>query len=107
MTPHLAIVTGGTRGIGFAIARAIVAAGGRVMITGRDQRGVDAAVKQLQSAAAGDSTRVFGAAVDVRDNNAVVQLVALAAMKLGGVNDLINNAGVGAFTDVASMTDEA
>ena len=107
MTPPLAIVTGGTRGIGFAIARAIVAAGGRVMITGRDQRGVDAAVKQLQSAAAGDSTRVFGAAVDVRDNNAVVQLVALAAMKLGGVNVLINNAGVGAFTDVASMTDEA
>ena len=106
MTSHLAIVTGGTRGIGYAIAHAILAAGGRVMITGRDQRGVDAAVRTLQASAGGDATRAFGAAVDVRDKNAVVQLVALAAMKLGGVNVLINNAGVGAFTDVASMTDE-
>ena len=106
MTPHLAIVTGGTRGIGYAIAHAILAAGGRVMITGRDQRGVDAAVKTLQASAGGDATRAFGAAVDVRDKNAVVQLVALAAMKLGGVNVLVNNAGVGVFTDVASTTDE-
>jgi gluconate 5-dehydrogenase len=53
MTPHLAIVTGGTRGIGYAIAHAILAAGGRVMITGRDQRGVDAAVRTLQAAAGG------------------------------------------------------
>ena len=106
VTPHLAIITGGTRGIGYAIAHAILAAGGRVMITGRDQRGVDAAVKKLTAESAGkDTTRVFGAAVDVRDKNAVVQLVALAAARMGGVNVLVNNAGVGAFGDVASMTD--
>ena len=107
MNPYLAIVTGGTRGIGYAIAQAIVAAGGRVMITGRDQRGVDSAVKQLQNAGPGDATRVFGAAVDVRDKDAVVQLMSSAAAKLGGINVLVNNAGVGVFTDVASMTDKA
>lgn len=106
MSSHRAIVTGGTRGIGYAIAHAMLAAGGRVMITGRDQRAVDAAVKTLAAAASGDASRITGAAVDVRDRKAVDALVVTAAMTLGGVNVLINNAGVGAFNEVATMTDE-
>jgi len=99
-----AIVTGATKGIGFAIAHAILAAGGRVMITGRDQAGVDRAVRTLQKDA-GDPQRVAGLAIDVRDRPAVERLVAETAARFGGFNVLVNNAGVGVMEDVAVMTD--
>jgi len=100
-----AIVTGGSRGIGLAIARAIVAEGGSVMMTGRDAARLDLAVHDLQRAA-GDAKRVCGAAVDVRDLPAVRRLVADTARQFGGVDTLINNAGVGAFVEVAAMSDD-
>ena len=98
-----AIVTGATKGIGFAIAHAILAAGGRVMITGRDQAGVDRAVRTLQKDV--DLQRVAGLAIDVRDRPAVDRLVAETAARFGGFNVLVNNAGVGVMEDVAVMTD--
>ena len=99
-----AIVTGGTKGIGYAIARTVLASGGRVMITGRSQAGVDQAVRTL-SASATDKSSVAGAAVDVRDRKATDALVADAARRFGGLDLLVNNAGVGQFSDVASMSD--
>ena len=99
-----AIVTGGSRGIGFAIAEAIVKAGGQVAITGRDRARVDAAVSKLQ--AHGAAANVAGANVDVRERRAVDAFVADTASRFGGLDTLVNNAGVGAFADVASMTDE-
>lgn len=99
-----AIVTGGSRGIGFAIAKAIVDAGGKVMITGLDARRLNQAVQELGEA--GQATRAEGAAVDVRDRAAVRKLVDETVRKFGGLDLLVNNAGVGAFADVASMTDE-
>jgi NAD(P)-dependent dehydrogenase (short-subunit alcohol dehydrogenase family) len=99
-----AIVTGGTKGIGYAIARTVLASGGRVMITGRSQAGVDQAVRTL-SASATDKSSVAGTAVDVRDRKATDALVADAARRFGGLDLLVNNAGVGQFSDVASMSD--
>ncbi len=99
-----AIVTGGTRGIGFAVAKAIAAAGGRVMITGRKQADIDRAVRELSSAGV-DSGAVAGAAVDVRDRQAIDALVADTSTRFGGLDLLVNNAGVGHFADVASMSD--
>jgi 3-oxoacyl-[acyl-carrier protein] reductase len=101
---HRAIVTGGSHGIGYAIAGAILADGGRVMITGRNRGRLDAAAKSLTQAS-GDASRIVTAAVDVRDRAAVDRMVADAAAKLDGLDVLVNNAGVGAFADVASMTD--
>lgn len=102
---HTAIVTGATRGIGHAIARAILDDGGRVMITGRDADGVADAIARLRERA-GDPARVAGEAVDVRDRAAVDALVEDTVRHFGSINTLINNAGVGLFTDVDKTTDE-
>lgn len=98
---HTAIVTGGTRGIGRAIAEAILAEGGRVMVTGRDESRLARAVAELEAHAAG---RVAGAVVDVRDRASVESLMEHAAKRFGGFNALVNNAGVGRFVDVSEMT---
>ena len=99
-----AIVTGGTRGIGRAIAKALLADGGYVMITGVDPQRLDVAVRSL-AAEIGDADRILGAAVDVRDRGLVDQLVADTARRFGGLDTLINNAGIGVFGDVATMSD--
>ncbi len=100
-----AIVTGGSRGIGLAIARALAAAGDSVMITGRDSGHLARAVRTLRGAATGQAI-IESAAVDVRDRAAVTKLVADTAKRFGGLDTLVNNAGVGVFTNVASMSDE-
>jgi NAD(P)-dependent dehydrogenase (short-subunit alcohol dehydrogenase family) len=98
------IVTGGTRGIGRAVAEALVVGGDQVMITGRDQARVDEAVTAV-GRQVGDRSRIAGVASDIRDRASVDALVAETARRFGGVDALINNAGVGVFTEVASMTD--
>ncbi|HEY6359186.1 MAG TPA: SDR family oxidoreductase [Vicinamibacterales bacterium] len=103
---YTALVTGGTRGIGLAIARGLVATGGRVMITGRDETSVAAAVRALDPGGPA-APRVCGRAADVRDRAAMDRVVAETVERFGGLNVLVNNAGVGVFTDVASMTDDA
>lgn len=100
-----AIVTGGTRGIGRAIAKAILADGGAVTITGVNPQRLDIAVRSL-AAEIGDADRVAGEAVDVRDRAAVDRMVVEAARRFGGLDVLVNNAGVGVFGEVASMTDD-
>jgi len=100
-----AIVTGATKGIGYGIAEAILKSGGRVMITGRDTEGVDAAVLRLGAHAATPGW-VVGMAVDVRDRTRVDELVEHVIRQFGSVNVLINNAGVGHFTSVEQTTDE-
>lgn len=102
---YRAMVTGGTKGIGRAIAGAIVGAGGRVMITGRDRARVDAAVQSLASEA-GDPERVAGSVADVRDRAAVDRTVAETVTRFGGLDTLINNAGIGIFKEVTSMSDD-
>jgi NAD(P)-dependent dehydrogenase (short-subunit alcohol dehydrogenase family) len=105
LTLHTAIVTGGTRGIGYGIADALVTAGAKVMITGRDAGRVTDAVGRL-AARAEDKTRVLGRAVDVRERAAVDALVAHTVQEFGPLNTLINNAGVGLFTEVEKTTDD-
>ena len=102
---HTAIVTGGTRGIGYGIADALLRAGAKVMITGRDAGRVADAVARLGTHADGKG-RVLGRAVDVRQRAAVDGLVAETVSEFGSLNTLINNAGVGLFAEVEKTTDE-
>ena len=99
-----AIVTGGSRGIGRALANAIVSDGGRVMIRGLDKRRVDDAVARLGQEA-GAPPRGAGAAVDVREKSAVEALMTETARRFGDFDTLVNNAGVGVFSEVAATTD--
>ena len=100
-----AVVTGGTRGIGFAIAEAMVKAGGKVLITGRDESRVNAAVAGLKKSVSAGG-QVAGATADVRDSAAVRAAIDQASATFGSLDTLVNNAGVGVFRDVQSLTDD-
>jgi NAD(P)-dependent dehydrogenase (short-subunit alcohol dehydrogenase family) len=95
----IALVTGGSKGIGLAIANALAASGARVAITGRDQAALDRAVK-----AAPDGTTIRGIRADVQDHVDATRAVEEAVNAFGGLDILINNAGVGAFVNVADMS---
>jgi NAD(P)-dependent dehydrogenase (short-subunit alcohol dehydrogenase family) len=92
-----ALVTGGSRGIGFAIARALAAAGTSVAITGRDPAALDAARNELGGQA-------MALQADVQSEPEAARAVADTAQRFGGLDLLVNNAGVGLFAAVAEMT---
>ena len=99
----VALVTGGSRGIGLAIARALVAEGVQVAITGRSSAHLSAARPKIEAAGPG-AVETFQA--DVRRYDEVQGAIAATVARFGGLDILVNNAGVGVFTDVASMTPE-
>ena len=84
-----AIVTGGSRGIGKAIARALLDEGVRVVIAARDRGQVDQAARDLAAATGGE---VHGLTVDTRDDASVDALVADAVETLGGLDIVVNAA---------------
>jgi NAD(P)-dependent dehydrogenase (short-subunit alcohol dehydrogenase family) len=99
----VAIVTGGSRGIGRAIAAALLAEGAAVVITGLDERRLDEARAAL--APRGDGGRRLQAVrADVRDAASAERLVADAVNRFGGLDILVNNAGLGVFASVADMS---
>ena len=100
---RVALVTGGSRGIGFAIAHALVAEGVQVAVTGRDAAHLSAARPKLE--AAGPSG-VETLQADVRNYDEVSRAIGATVARFGGLDILINNAGVGIFGNVASMTPE-
>src|SRR5207302_8037936 len=87
-----AIVTGGTKGIGRGIAEALVREGVAVCISARHQAEIDEAVEQLNQLSLG---RAIGFRCDVREFDQVRQLINHTVKELGGLDILINNAGIG------------
>ena len=88
----VAVVTGGSRGIGLAIARALAAEACDVIISGRKPPALEQAVAAIGRG--GGSGRIFGVECDVRDNEAVAQLFATAMKEFGRLDILVNNAGI-------------
>jgi 3-oxoacyl-[acyl-carrier protein] reductase len=94
----IAIITGGSKGIGFAIAKAFVARGMQVVISARKE-------DELQKAAAalGGGEKVHAIAADVRKAADAERLVTQSVQRFGGVDVLVNNAGIGRFANVAEL----
>ena len=93
------IVTGGSKGIGLAIARAFLDRGMQVTITGRSERPLRAAADRLGSAGS-----VHAVTADVRDPAEARRAIDETVARFGGVDVLVNNAGVGRFANVADMS---
>jgi NAD(P)-dependent dehydrogenase (short-subunit alcohol dehydrogenase family) len=101
-----AIVTGGTRGIGRAIAKVLLDAGAGVLICGRSEESLRKAVASLGAETGG---KVQGKLADVRNSEDVVALFQfvddwIGAEQLGALGILVNNAGVGIYRSVAELT---
>src|SRR6476469_8065432 len=98
----VSIVTGGSKGIGLAIARAFLERGMQVAISARNAEDLDHAATAL-----GGGDRLLRVQADVRDASDAQRLVDETVRRFGGLDVLVNNAGVGRFAPVAEMTLEA
>ncbi len=99
----VAVVTGGSRGIGLAIARALVAEGVKVSVTGLSDAHLSAARSKIESAG---PSAVETLRADVRRSDDIERAINATVGRFGGLDILVNNAGVGLFADVADMTHE-
>jgi NAD(P)-dependent dehydrogenase (short-subunit alcohol dehydrogenase family) len=97
MHGKVALVTGGSRGIGFAIAQMLMQEGAAVVVTGTSEARLSAAREQLGP----EATAVR---MDVRDYGAVEAGVKAVIDRFGGLDVLVNNAGVGIFKAVADTS---
>ena len=93
----VALVTGGSRGIGYSVAQALLKEGSSVVITGTD----DARLKAARDAL---GARVTAVRADVRDYGEVEAAIKHAVDQFGGIDILVNNAGIGIFRAVAEMS---
>jgi NAD(P)-dependent dehydrogenase (short-subunit alcohol dehydrogenase family) len=97
-----AVVTGSTRGIGRAIAEELAKAGAKIVITGTRAPDVERVAAEMGATGAA----ALGFACDVRRYDEVQALMDFAADKAGGLDILINNAGIGLFAPISEMSPE-
>ena len=101
-TGTIALVTGGSRGIGLAIARALIEIGARVAITATSDDTLRAGAAELETVAGGDA--VLPIRADVQQQQQVEHAIDTVVRRFGGLDVLVNNAGVGIFRSVTDMT---
>jgi NAD(P)-dependent dehydrogenase (short-subunit alcohol dehydrogenase family) len=94
-----AIVSGGTKGIGRAVAGGLLEAGFRVAFSARTAADVKKASEDLEK-----KGEVLGVVADVRDPDACAGLVDQAVRRFGGLDLLVNNAGIGRFAPIHEMS---
>lgn len=98
-----AIVTGGTAGIGLAIAEALLVRGHGAFICGRDSARLEFALRRLGQVG---ETRVAGAPCDVRSLSSVQSMTSAAEKRFGRIDALINCAGIAFITPFEDVTSE-
>jgi NAD(P)-dependent dehydrogenase (short-subunit alcohol dehydrogenase family) len=95
----LAVITGGNSGIGLATAKMFIAEGAKVIITGRNQKNIDEALKEL-----GDNA--VGILADTANLTHTNNLVKQITEKFGKVDVLFVNAGIAKFASIEQITEE-
>lgn len=101
LSEKVAVVTGSTKGIGRAVAEALLDAGASVVVSSRTGADVERVTSELGEEAPG---RVWGRTCDVRNPSQCEALVNGAAEHFGRLDVLVNNAGVGRFAPVPEMS---
>jgi 3-oxoacyl-[acyl-carrier protein] reductase len=99
----VAIVTGGTKGIGRGIAEALVRENVNVCISARSRNEIDETVRDLRTLGKGTAT---GIVCDVRIHAQIKSLLELTVLEFGGLDILVNNAGIGIFATVEETLPE-
>jgi 3-oxoacyl-[acyl-carrier protein] reductase len=102
----VAIVTGGSKGIGRSIAAGLLAAGARVAISGRSAPALKEAAAGLAKDDAGYAGRLLTVEADVASEQDAAKLINQTVERFGGLDILINNAGIGRFANIADMSTE-
>lgn len=92
LSGKVAIITGSTRGIGNAIAKALAGCGAAVVVTGRKQDACDKAASEIEALGGG---KAIGVATEITDYDQLGNLVKKTVEKFGRIDILVNNAGVG------------
>jgi len=96
-----ALITGGTKGIGFSIAESFLANNIKLCITGRTQESIDKALQKLNH-----HEDLLGIVADVRDKESMSSLINSMHAKFGRLDYLIANAGIGHFASIEDLTYE-
>ncbi|MBQ8662481.1 MAG: 3-oxoacyl-ACP reductase FabG [Eubacterium sp.] len=104
LSGKIAIVTGGSRGIGFATVKRFVEEGATVVLCASRQETADKAVAQLKELI--PEAKVEGIAPDLSDMDALQEAFAAVVEKYGRLDILVNNAGVAEMTPFENYTDE-
>jgi len=100
-----AYITGGTKGIGYAVAASLMAEGAGVIITSRSQQAAEDAAARLN--AKGLPGRALGVEADVRSIGSQQHAIARGVKEFGKVDVVVANAGVGHFAPIQELTAEA
>ena len=108
LTGRVAVVTGGSRGIGAAVAAALVSRGCNVVMCGRSAEALSEARDLIAGhpAVSGTVGRVEAVRADVRDALQARRVIERAETSFGGLDILINNAGVGRFQELVDLSNE-
>src|SRR6188768_2003137 len=97
------LITGGSKGIGYGVAEALIKEGSKVAVTSRSQKAADDAAARLGAAGNGEA---IGIQSDVRDSKAQQKAIEAVVKKWGALDVLIANAGLGYFGNIETLTDE-
>lgn len=104
LTGKRAVVTGGSKGIGLEVAKALVGQGAKVVLCARGKGPLERALETVR--AASKAGKAAGRTADVSDPEQVAELFRFADQELGGLDILINNAGAGVFRAAGELTVE-
>ena len=97
------LITGGSKGIGYGVAEALLNEGAKVAITSRSQKSADEAARRLSKTGKGE---VLALEADVRDLNAQQKAIDAVVKKWGSLDVLVANAGLGHFGNIETLTVE-